>query len=395
MEKKVKKQKKHEQEFGIDIQKSDTIIETGVKNLNKNFKAGYGKDQVNWEMLKQNTGISENTLEDKGMIEAFLAGKKTGLLPINVIDADGNIIGETQAKLALYKKDDKILFRVYAVKEKPELDKPYFGHTFTEEEKNNLLKTGNTGSVILADFDNSGNKIPILLSLDKETNHFAAVRQSSVYIGNDFFGANITDEQKELLKKGEPVKLSGIKRTNGTEYTGTVQYNAEKKSLGIVSNGIKQEVPHVLCGIELSEQQKETLTNSFDKDSGKVVNSIYLENMHTKDGNTFSSFVYKNEEGKIKFSSNDPTGTKLEKQTATETTIQSQVTTKDDKMYQNTEKIEDLAGKKTIFLNGLTDKNGGKSNAMVQLKDNFEIQVSKIKPSQKKENTIKISKLNI
>ena len=79
----------------------------------------------------------------------------------------------------------------------------------------------------------------------------------------------------------------------GKSFDATLQVNAEKKGIEFIfdnSRGFKerqqqtqqQGAPHKLCGLELSEKQREAL------DSGRA---LYLKNMVDKEGNSFNAYV--------------------------------------------------------------------------------------------------------
>jgi hypothetical protein len=48
--------------------------------------------------------------------------------------------------------DGKLSVSVHALRKEPELDKYYFGIKFTDEDKQNFLKTGNLGRVAEAEY---------------------------------------------------------------------------------------------------------------------------------------------------------------------------------------------------------------------------------------------------
>ncbi len=76
---------------------------------------------------------------------------------------------------------------------------------------------------------------------------------------------------------------------SGKSFNATLQVNAEKKGIEFIfdnNRGFKehqqQGAPHKLCGLELSEKQREVL------DSGRT---LYLKNMVDKEGKSFNAYV--------------------------------------------------------------------------------------------------------
>jgi hypothetical protein len=73
--------------------------------------------------------------------------KSPDLIPITI--KTDNITIRTDARLA-FRQDENGNFNiaVHAVRNRPELERPYFGVTLTDEGKNNLLQTGNAGRIL-------------------------------------------------------------------------------------------------------------------------------------------------------------------------------------------------------------------------------------------------------
>ena len=81
---------------------------------------------------------------------------------------------------------------------------------------------------------------------------------------------------------------------SGKSFNATLQVNAEKKGIEFIfdnNRGFKehqqQGAPHKLCGLELSEKQREVL------DSGRT---LYLKNMVDKEGKSFNAYVHMDKE---------------------------------------------------------------------------------------------------
>ena len=103
---------------------------------------------------------------------------------------------------------------IHGIRKEPELDRPYFGHIFTEEDKKNLRESGNMGRV--ADLNLRGNTTePCLISIDKNTNELVAVRQEHVYIPNEIKGVTLTPDEIQKLKNGEQIFVDGMKSNQG------------------------------------------------------------------------------------------------------------------------------------------------------------------------------------
>ena len=44
----------------------------------------------------------------------------------------------------------EVVLGIHGIRQKPDLDRPYFGHIFSDEDKKNLLETDNSMTVLLA-----------------------------------------------------------------------------------------------------------------------------------------------------------------------------------------------------------------------------------------------------
>ncbi|MDR0348488.1 MAG: DUF3945 domain-containing protein, partial [Tannerella sp.] len=127
---------------------------------------------VQWEKMEK-FGITREMLEKIGNLEKMLDYRKTDLIPLS-IKIDDETTLRTDARFSLRKQPDgSFVPAVHPIRHKPDLERPYFGVTFSEEDKRNLQTTGNLGRVVDAEF-RQGEKMPVLLSLDKLTNELVA-----------------------------------------------------------------------------------------------------------------------------------------------------------------------------------------------------------------------------
>lgn len=143
----------------------------------------YNENMVNWEELEK-IGVSKASLEQQGLLDSMLRGYKTNkLVPLTLtlgcatvrLDARLSLIGQPDGQIGL---------GIHGIRKEPDLDRPYFGHIFTEEDKQNLRETGNMGRVAELSI-RGGVPIPCLISIDKNTNELVAVRQEHVFIPQD------------------------------------------------------------------------------------------------------------------------------------------------------------------------------------------------------------------
>ncbi|MDR1221815.1 MAG: DUF3945 domain-containing protein [Tannerella sp.] len=247
---------------------------------NSQPKYRYNEAMINWEQLK-NFGLSKEYLQEKGLLEQMLKGYKTNqTVPITM--NFGAAVLRTDARLSFQQSiAGPVVLGIHGIRQKPELDKPYFGHIFSEEDKKNLLETGNMGRVVELKI-RSGEYAPSLVSLDKLTNEVVAMKVENAFIPNEIKEVKLTEQEKNDLREGKAIYLEGMKAANGNEFNAHVQFNAERRGIEFKFENDRVFNRQMLGGVELSPKQVEELND------GKA---IFVEDMVRKDGEKFSAFV--------------------------------------------------------------------------------------------------------
>ena len=252
-------------------------------------------ERVDWKML-ETLGLSKEKLEQSGELDKILNWQKTNLLPIAI--PVGDITIHTEARLAFRTDEEgKISLAVHSLRKEPQLDFPYMGHKFSNEEKETLLATGNLGKTIEVTPKN-GEPFSAYISIDPQTNELITLRADRISIPQEIKGVTLSDGQYKDLVEGKAVKVEGMTSKNGKSFDATLQVNAEKKGIEFIFGnrtslqerkvqnqelGQSYEgVPHKLCGLELSYKQREALDNG---------RTLYLKNMVDKEGNPFNAYV--------------------------------------------------------------------------------------------------------
>ena len=247
-------------------------------------------EKVDWKML-DNLGLSRERLEQSGELEKLLNWQKTNLVTLAVPIGDTTIY--TEARLA-FRTDDNgnIGLAIHPLRKEPQLDFPYMGYKFSPEEKEQLLITGNLGKTIEVTPKNA-EPFSAYVSIDPQTNEIIALRADRVNIPKEIKGVSLSDVQYKDLVEGKAVKVEGMTAKSGKTFNAVLQVNAERKGIEFIfenKQGLKerqqhkqqQGVPHKLCGLELSDKQREAL------DSGRT---LYLKNMVDKQGQPFNAYV--------------------------------------------------------------------------------------------------------
>ena len=248
------------------------------------------ESKIDWKQL-DNLGLTRERLEQSGELAKMLNWQKSNLVTIAIPMGDTTIY--TDARLA-FRTDGEghIGLAIHPLRKEPQLDFPYMGHKFSPEEKEQLLATGNLGKTIEITPKN-GEPFAAYVSIDPQTNELIALRADRVNIPKEIKGVTLSDAQYKDLVEGKAVKVEGMTAKSGKSFDATLQVNAEKKGIEFIfenKQGLKerqqhtqqQGAPHKLCGLDLSDKQREAL------DSGRT---LYLKNMVDKEGQPFNAYV--------------------------------------------------------------------------------------------------------
>lgn len=266
------------EEMAKKNQTQQPVVEANDQQQNNQYR--YNESMINWDQLK-NFGLSREYLQERGLLDSMLKGYKTNqLVPINL--NFGSAVLRTDARLSLQQSNTgEVVLAIHGIRKQPELERPYFGHIFSEEDKKNLLETGNMGRVVELKGRN-GEYIPSFISLDKMTNEVVAMRAENVYIPNEIKGVQLTDQEKNDLREGKKVYIEGMTAKSGNEFNAHIQVSAERRGIDFIFENDRIFNRTALGGVELSKQQIE------DLNAGKA---IFVEDMQRKDGELFSSYV--------------------------------------------------------------------------------------------------------
>jgi hypothetical protein len=291
-------EKEQKQENKNDMATTQTTPETNEYR----FKP----EQIDWETMN-NLGLSKEYLEKKNLLEPLLKGYKTNeLVPISV--NLGGAVVRTDARLSLQPTPDgSIVAAVHGIRREPNLNFEFFGHKFTDEDKKNLLDTGNMGRVVDLKNPKTGEMMPSIISVDRLTNELIALKTEFIKIPDELKGVKLNDEQKQTLIEGKPLQLDGMTSKKGDEFSAKVQFNADKRYVEFLfersnnnqqsqnqkqSSQQSQEAPRTFRGKELTDEQY----NKF-----KDGQTIYVELKDKKDQPYQGYITFNKENGKTNF----------------------------------------------------------------------------------------------
>ena len=208
------------------------------KAENRNYQK-IEADKIDWNTLKERWGIDRNELEKRGDLQEMMYNRKSGLINIR-INVDGEM--KTAAARLAFKTDESGNVKVVPsfVCEKPNLSKEFNGVKFSEQDKENLTKTGNLGRIADVIDKHTGEITPSFISIDRLTNQIVSVPAKQVYVKDTIGQTKLTMDEINTLKNGLPIKDKQITDKKGKQYTVTLQVNADSRRVEFVHDERKQ-----------------------------------------------------------------------------------------------------------------------------------------------------------
>jgi hypothetical protein len=266
----------------------------------------YKLEQIDWKSMS-NFGLSKERLEKMNVLEPLLKGYKTNELVPVTLDL-GSSITKMDARLSLQAKEDgQVVLAIHGIRKEPQLYFKFFGHEFTKEDKDNLLKNGNMGRVVDLTNPKTGETIPSIISIDKLTNELIALRTTLIKIPDEIKGIKLEDQQKTILSEGKPLYLEGMISKKGEPFNASIQFNADKRYVEFLfdkGTSNKQtekqdiEAPKAFRGKELDTAQFEKF---------KEGQTVYVGGLLDKKGKEYQGYItFDKDTGKTGFSFDNP-----------------------------------------------------------------------------------------
>ncbi|KFF17281.1 DUF3945 domain-containing protein [Flavobacterium hydatis] len=305
----------------------------------------YKPEQIDWETMN-NLGLSKEKLEKMNLLDPLLKGYKTNeLVPVSL--NLGTAVTRMDARLSLQSNDDgQVVVAIHGIRKEPNLNFEFFGHSFSQADKNNLLETGNMGRVVnLVNIKNPNETIPSIISVDRLTNELVALRTEYIKIPDELKGVKLNDEQKQTLMEGKPLYLEGMTSKKGTQFDATVQFNADKRFVEFqfdrnnsnkqtqdTQQNQSQEVPKTFRDKELDKEQYQKFKDG---------QTVYVSGLVDKNGKEYNGYITFNKQtNKTDFSFQNPNKIK-EQATPTEAHKTQTAVNSEGKTNEATKKIKE------------------------------------------------------
>lgn len=220
-------------------------------------------DKVDWAEVEQQWGIKRENLEKDGALQQMKYHHKSPqLYKVNDPDKPGE---KVEARLSFRSNPDGTYsLTPHFVKEEPQLDQPFRGYTFTDEDKGALTNTGNLGKAVDLKDPVTGETQKCLVSIDRLTNEIECVPVDKIYIKKNVANINLTMQQIGILKSGGQIKEQHVELPNGQKFTADLQYNAAKRDIVFVNSDVYRQKQ------EQNSSQQQQVRDSWHNPDGSV-----------------------------------------------------------------------------------------------------------------------------
>jgi len=272
-----------------------------MENNTETQEYRFQPEQIDWKTMEK-FGLTQEKLEKMNAMDPLLRGfKTTTLIPITI--NLGTAVSKMDVRLSLQTGDNgEVAVHLHGIRKEPNLNLKFLGHEFSEEDKKNLMETGNMGRVVDLVNPKTDEIIPSVVSRDRLTNELVAYRAEYMKIPDEIKGIRLDDHQKQTLLEGRPLYLEGMTSKKGELFDATVQFNADKRYVEFIFNNNQSqlqspsqrphqnndgEAPRVFRGKELDDPQYEKL---------KAGQTVYLSGLIDGKGKEYQGYITFNKE---------------------------------------------------------------------------------------------------
>lgn len=301
------------EELKNNKQENKNIMETTQRDP-ETSEYKYKPEQIDWETMSH-LGLSKEKLEKLNLLDPMLKGYKTNeLVPISL--NLGTAVTRLDARLSLkLNEEGEVVVAIHGIRKGPNLNYPFFGHEFSKEDKDNLIRTGNMGRAVDLTNPKTNEIMPSLISVDRLTNEVVAFRADYIKIPEEIKGVKLSEDQKQTLSEGKPLHIQGMISKKGDVFDATVQFNADKRFVEFLfdrnntpkqSQGNEQkqsqEAPKTFRGKDLDDEQHQKFKDG---------QTVYISGLIDKKGKEYNGYITFNKEThKTDFSFDNPSKVK-------------------------------------------------------------------------------------
>lgn len=241
-------------------QKNQHTMENTFNTENGQYR--YQPEQIDWKTMEK-LGLNREKLEKMNVLDPLLKGFKTNtLIPITI--NLGTAVSKMDVRLSLQSGDTgEVSVQLHGIRKEPNFNLKFLGHEFTQEDRKNLLESGNMGRIVDLINPKTDEIIPSIISRDRLTNELVAYRAEYMKVPDEIKGIKLDDHQKQILLEGKPLYLEGMISKKGEPFDATVQFNADKRYVEFIFN----------TGQSQKQTQEQDVSNLRNNSQSEKVNS--------------------------------------------------------------------------------------------------------------------------
>lgn len=262
-------------------------------------------EKIDWPAIEKDWGIKREELEQSGALQQMIYNHKSPQLITIKNNTDGSG-DEMKARLSFRTNEDGTYSLIpHLMKEKPQLDQPFRGYTFTEEDKEALAKTGNLGKVVELADPKTGELQKCLVSVDRLTNEIECVTVKEAFIKPKVANIDLSIDDINYLKTGALIPKQYVELPNGQKFYADLQYNASKRDVAFVNSNLYKELNEQLQPERAQRDNwhdengnPKRLHKWFDipldkakQDAYLAGEKVYVGELKDSRGNTFSAYL--------------------------------------------------------------------------------------------------------
>lgn len=259
-------------------------------------------EKIDWAAIEKQWGVKREELEQSGALQQMIYNHKSPQLFTIRDNTDGSG-DEMKARLSFRTNGDGTYSLIpHIVKEKPQLDQPFMGYTFTEEDKEALAKTGNLGKAVELADPNTGELQKCLVSVDKLTNEIECVPVKEAFIRQKVANIDLSIDDINYLKTGAVIPHLYIELPNGQKFYADLQYNASKRDIAFVNSGLYKEENELLQprqerwhdengNVKRLKQWCDIPLDKAKQDAYLAGEKVYVGEVTDRRGNQYSAYL--------------------------------------------------------------------------------------------------------
>ncbi len=190
------------------------------------------ENKINWQEIEEQWGVKRDELAQSGDLDKMLHHGKSNLIKVN--PTFGGETFELEARLSFQQDEGgNVRLTPHFIRKEQKLDE-YKGHKFSAEDKQNLRITGNLGRIVDLVDKNTGELIPSIISIDRQTNELTDMAANKLRIPTKIGKTELTSQEQDMLRAGLPVRNKLIERSDGKKFVTTLQANVERRGVEFV-----------------------------------------------------------------------------------------------------------------------------------------------------------------